>query len=60
MEQKMTYHCALEMDSQERTEAERAAVEATEALVVEAVKLLSRGSALQTLSERPRERTYLP
>jgi hypothetical protein len=51
----MTYHCALEMDSQERTEAERAAVEATEALVVEAVKLLSRGCPPDLIGEAARE-----
>jgi hypothetical protein len=51
----MPYHCALEIKSEERTEAERAAVEATEALVVETVKLLSRGCPLDLIGEAARQ-----
>ena len=51
----MAYHSALEMNSEVRSEAGRAAIRATEALVVETVRLLSRGCPPEILAEAARE-----
>ncbi len=55
MEQQMGYHGAPEINSCQLTETEQAVVEATEALVVETVKLLSRGCPPESLQEAARE-----
>jgi hypothetical protein len=55
----MACHCALEMNSEVRSEAGRAAVRVTEALVVETVKRLSRGCPPRS-SQRLRERVQHP
>jgi hypothetical protein len=55
---KMTYQRALEMNSEGRSGAKLAVVEiaeAAEALVVETVKLLSRGCPPENLAEAARE-----
>lgn len=51
----MPYRCVLEINSEERTEVERAAVEAAETLVVETVKLLSRGCPPDLIGEAARQ-----
>ena len=51
----MAYHSALEMNSEVRSEAGRAAIRATEALVVETVRLLSRSCPPSLLGEAARE-----
>ncbi len=51
----MAYHCALEMNSEVRTEAGPAVVRAAEALVAETVKLLSRNCPTENLPEAARE-----
>ena len=51
----MAYHFALQMNSELRTEAGRAVVGATETLVVETVKLLSRSCPPDLLGEAARE-----
>jgi hypothetical protein len=51
----MAYHCALEMNSEVRTEAGPAVVDATQALVVETVTLLSRSCPPSLLGEAARE-----
>jgi hypothetical protein len=47
----MAYQGALAIDSEQRSETERQVVDATEALVVETVKLLSRGCPPEILAE---------
>ena len=51
----MAYHHALEMNGEIRSEAGRAVVGATQALVVETVKLLSRSCPPDFLAEAARE-----
>ncbi len=51
----MAYHSALEMNSEVRSEAGRAVVEAAQALVVETVTLLSRSCPPSLLGEAARE-----
>lgn len=51
----MSYHSVLEMNSEVRSEAGQAVVRATEALVVEKVKLLSRSCPPNLLGEAARE-----
>ena len=51
----MAYDSALEMNSEVRSEAGRAVVRATEALIVETVKLLSRTCPPSLLGEAARE-----
>ena len=51
----MAYHCAPQMSSEIRSEASRSVVGATEALVVETVKRLSRSCPPNLLGEAARE-----
>jgi hypothetical protein len=51
----MAYHHALAINSEQRSEADRAIVEAAQALVVETVKLLSRSCPPSLLGEAARE-----
>ena len=51
----MTHHSVLEMNSAVRSEADRAVVRAAEALIVEAVKRLSRTCPPSLLGEAARE-----
>ena len=51
----MAYHCAPQINSEIRSEASRSVVGATEALVVETVKRLSRSCPPNLLGEAARE-----
>jgi hypothetical protein len=51
----MAYHSALAINSKQRSEAGRAVVDATQALVVETVTLLSRSCPPSLLGEAARE-----